>query len=72
MKTYKSIYPFNVVDEARKGKTVYAVDKAEFWCGTVNSLDFDCFVECLNGAEKEPTRYEFWVVEETEAKEIEE
>ena len=65
MKTYKTIYSFNALDEIRAGKTVYVSDKGTKSIECVNNLEVSDFAEILN-AENVSTRFEFWIEEEKE------
>jgi hypothetical protein len=64
---FKTIYHFTVMDEIRKGNTVYCLDKANRCVLTMNSLSFDDAIKILDEAEERHYSYEFWKeVEETD------
>ena len=64
MRKYEEIYSFNVFEEVKKGKKVYAVDRMLVEVFDVNSLDVDCFATLLARADIDKDRYLFWIVEE--------
>ncbi len=72
MKKYNSIYSFYVIDQIKEGKTVYYLDRKLHDCGVVNKTTVEDLTTILKQCEEEPSRFDFWIEEETEAKEIEE
>lgn len=65
---YRDIYAFWVIDEVKKGKTVYVLDMQEKTVGIINNMTVDKAIAVLNSAEENSNRYVFWV-EETEEEE---
>lgn len=75
MKTFESVYSFDVLREIKKEKLVYVLDKEEQTVKCVNDMIVDKLAEVLKNSETEKTRYAFWIekeVEETEENENEE
>lgn len=65
MENYITIYPFEVIDTIKNGKTVYLLDKAirEVFC--VNDMPVKYLVRVLND-DNAHKRYEIWYAEENE------
>lgn len=63
----RNIYPYEAIEEVEKGNKVYYVDKIT--CRVSNSEDVNVpsFIKAVRS--KESNRYEFWVLEGTEATE---
>lgn len=72
MKIYMSIYSFHVIEKIKEGKTVYYLDRKLHDCGTVNRISVEDLIAIIKADEQEKQRFEFWIEEETEEKEIEE
>ena len=68
MKTYETIYSFEVLEEIQNGKLVYLLDKFERVVLCVNDITVDKLAEILARGKTDKKRYEFWIeaVEETE------
>lgn len=64
---YKSIYPCWVIDEIRKGKKVFVLDKKKKTISYVNDASVEDVVKGIERAEAESGRFEFWYEEESEA-----
>lgn len=64
--TYKTIYHFLVLDEIKKGETVYCLDRKarEVYC--VNELTVNDTVAMLNAEGIKPDRFEYWVEKKEE------
>ena len=63
MKKYNTVYAWNLFDEVKNGKKIYAIDRMLVETFDVNSLDVDCFAKLLARAEMDKDRYLFWVIE---------
>ena len=74
MKTYETIYSFEVLETIQEGKLVYLLDRYEQIVMCVNDITVDKLAEVLKNSKTEKKRYEFWIeeVEETEESENEE
>ncbi len=74
MKTYETIYSFDVLGAIQEGKLVYLLDRYEQKVLCVNDITVDKFAEVMANCKIEKTRYEFWIekVEGTEESEDEE
>ena len=65
---YTSVYHFMVLDELKRGKTIYALDRYLREVIFINSLTVDRAIAVLNSADEDPKRYEFWYDETEEIK----
>ena len=72
MKKYKSIYHFEITEKVSEGKTVYYLDRKLHDCGIINNIKVEELTVILKEHKEESTRFDFWIEEETEEKEIEE
>lgn len=63
---YITIYDFNVIEEIRKGETVYSIDKLTQQVENVNELEVADLCECLNTSDKETGRFEFYKIKKVE------
>jgi len=61
MKTYEAVYPFYALDEIKKGKLVYVLDKEEQTVKCVNDITVDNLAAILTDSETKKTRYDFWI-----------
>lgn len=58
---YEVIYPWNVMDELKKGSDVFVTDRTKQEVLEVSCMEVCEFIEVLNQVEKEKTRFEFWI-----------
>lgn len=61
---YRSIFPCWVIDEIRKGKKVYVLDRKLKKVYTVNDANVGTVVRLIESTETELERYSFWYEEE--------
>ena len=68
---YISVYPYWVIDEIKKGNTVYVLDRKTLTVSKVNGWNIQNVIRAIESQEK--NRYEFWYeeLEENEVKENE-
>lgn len=57
---YKSIYPCWVIDEIRKGKRIFVLDRKMKSISYVNDASVEDVVRAIDSAEAESGRYDFW------------
>ena len=57
---YKSIYPCWVIDEIRKGKRIFVLDRKMKSISYVNDASVEDVVRAIDSAEAENGRYDFW------------
>ena len=57
---YTKVYYFNVIDEIKKGKTVYALDKENKVVLNCNDLRLEDALEMIS---TDNDRFDFWVEE---------
>ena len=69
---YYGFSAYWVMDEVKKGKTVYVLDREARAVCDVNSLPVDRAMNIIKSAEENPERYEFWYEIEEEETEGEE
>jgi hypothetical protein len=58
--SYKSVYRFLVLDEIKRGKTVYCLDRELKVVHTVNDMSVEAAMALLNIADEDSVRFEFW------------
>lgn len=61
---FRDIYSFLAIEEIEKGKTVVVLDKEMRTVKTINDMNVCEAVTLIQGANKIPGRFEFWVEEE--------
>lgn len=64
---YTRVYPWWAMDEVKKGKTVFVLDKACKEVFNLNELIFVSAVEMIKVAEANTERFEFWTEEQEES-----
>lgn len=57
---YESVYPWNVIDELKKGSDVYVTDRQQFEVISISCMKVEEFIKTLKKAETEKTRFDFW------------
>ena len=57
---YTTIYSWNMLEEIKKGATVYALDKKEKEVICINEVLVDYALRLLAEAEKDCDRFVFW------------
>lgn len=60
MKTYKTIYRFEVFEKITNGKNVWVTDRQNKSVALINDMDANSAVKLVN-TENRAGRYEFWV-----------
>lgn len=65
MKTYKTVYSFDVLEKIKGGYKVWMNDRQEKEVSLVNTMDVEDFIAVLNDDAKSG-RYDFWIVIEVE------
>lgn len=63
---YRDFYACWAMDEVKKGKTVYVLDRQTKTVEVVNEMTVDKAMAVINSAETDFTRYEFWTEEKEE------
>lgn len=66
MRKYKSVYPWNVLDEIEAGKKIQLLDKEVGAVIVVNDLPVWNALKWIAAAKESMDRFEFWYVEEQE------
>jgi sortase (surface protein transpeptidase) len=66
---YEKIYAFQVLDKIKGGKTVYMLDRQQFYVCIVNDIRVCILMDVLNTKDT-TNRYEFWIEEVTEDAEL--
>ena len=61
---YRSVFPCWVIDEIRKGKKVYVLDRKLKKVYTVNEATVETVVRLIESTDKNLGRYDFWYEEE--------
>lgn len=64
MKIYKDIYGFQAMDEIRKGKDVYVIDKEDREVYCMNTMRVADFINIVN-SDNDNDRFSFYIIEET-------
>lgn len=64
MKIYKDIYGFQAMDEIRKGKDVYVIDKEDREVYCMNTMRVTDFINIVN-SDNDNDRFSFYIIEET-------
>lgn len=64
MKIYKDIYGFQTMDEIRKGKDVYVIDKKDREVYCMNTMRVADFINIVN-SDNDNDRFSFYIIEET-------
>lgn len=64
MKIYKDIYGFQAMDEIRKGKDVYVIDKEDREVYCMNTMCVADFINIVN-SDNDNDRFSFYIIEET-------
>lgn len=65
---YKSVYRFLVLDEIKKGKTVYCLDREFKVVHTINDMSVEAAMALLHIADEDVPRFEFWEEVKEESK----
>ena len=68
MKTFDTVYPWNIIDKIKEGKLVYCLDKEEQRIFCVNDMPVENYVAILEKCNAEETRYTFWLENHIEEK----
>lgn len=68
MKTYKTIFTFEVFEKINDGEQVYVLDRQNKSVALLNDMDAQSAVKIVNEKSKEG-RYEFWYEKESEVTE---
>lgn len=66
VKNCKSIHSFNVMDEIKRGKIVFGVDRYELECFEVNTLTVNKLANILSETTINTNRFDFWSLEVNE------
>jgi hypothetical protein len=64
MKIYKDIYGFQAMDEIRKEKDVYVIDKEDREVYCMNTMRVADFINIVN-SDNDNDRFSFYIIEET-------
>ena len=67
MKTYKSIYGWEVLEKIREGKKVYVLDREDKSVVCVNDVSVKDLAQIEIYGKESKNRFEFWIEEITEA-----
>lgn len=60
MKSFKSVYSFEVIQKIKEGHTIMMLDKEKQFVETVNEMEVSEFVKVLAEIEANNTRYYFY------------
>lgn len=66
MEEYKSIYSFDVIEKMKSGELVYCLDRMACKSFCMNEISAGELAGILRKSEVNATRYDFWVVKDSE------
>jgi sortase (surface protein transpeptidase) len=58
---YNNIYSWRVIDEVKRGESVYVLDKKEKKVYAVNDITLGFALRIIEEAEKDMSRFDFWM-----------
>jgi sortase (surface protein transpeptidase) len=61
MMRYNNIYSWRVIDEVKRGESVYVLDKKEKEVYAVNDITLGFALRIIEEAEKDMSRFDFWM-----------